>query len=135
MVLRIIEAPSSLTAVLTGRYGRTAWPPTSIVPACGGISATSDRSRLAAVRLADRGKLRRDRDGPARAGRRAGAGAQPVHVGGPLHARPDERHQVLRPAVPAGGAAAGRRDRLGRRDPVARPGRGRPSPDGAEGEA
>src|ERR1700691_829947 len=51
MVLRIIEAPSSLTAVLTGRYGRTAWPPTSIVPACGGISATSDRSRLAAGRL------------------------------------------------------------------------------------
>ena len=30
-----------------------------------------------------------------------GAGPQHVHVGRPLHARPDERREVLRPAVPA----------------------------------
>jgi catechol 2,3-dioxygenase len=68
----------------------------------GGSHATPDRPRLAAVRLADRRQLRPDRSGRAGPGRRADTRAQPVHVGGPVHARQDERREVLRAAVPAG---------------------------------
>ena len=50
----------------------------------------------------------------ARARPRPGAGPQPVHVGRPVHARPDERRQVLRAAVRARRAARRRRGRRGR---------------------
>ena len=63
--------------------------------------------------LADPRELpdRRGRPARPRAGR--GAGAQHLHVGRPVHAGPDERREVLRPAVPARRAAGRRRGRRG----------------------
>ena len=46
-------------------------------------------------------------------GPRPGPGAQHLHVGRPVHARPDERREVLRPAVPARRADGRRRGRRG----------------------
>lgn len=98
-------------------------PPGSVFPHASGAPHVPDSRRepRVAPRPPPAGLARRRRLRPARGTgeRRArpgpDPGAQPPHVRRPLHARPDERREVLRPAVPAGRADGRRRGRRGRR--------------------
>ena len=63
-----------------------------------------DPAGVPPARPARAGELPPGRDGAARTPGRPGPGPQPLHVRRPLHARPDERRQVVLRAVRAGRA-------------------------------